>query len=132
MTTQNKPTNMETHEHGINEAAYKLIEGGISTRRGPGRRIDLILTNGGKTIQVTGYSEEPSVILATGSIDKIKADYLVIMTNLVRTYPRIHIMRMEDAKNSAIKDQSRATGEDIWFINPSDYREYRENYSILE
>ena len=70
----------ETHEKATQYVACNFIENEIVTRAGPGRGIDLVLDNG-KTILVRGMNEEIAAALMNGSLDQLKADYLVIATN---------------------------------------------------
>jgi hypothetical protein len=128
MTQTNK---IETHKKAAQYAACNLIEVEIPTRAGPGSGVDLIL-NSGKTIHVSGMRDELAVMLMTGSLDQLKADYLIIATRQRYTYSKkIYIMTMDEAKEIAVNDPSRMTGNDQWFIEPSVYQEYRENYDVL-
>ena len=127
-----KLTKTETHEKAVQYAACNLIENGISTRAGTERGIDLILNNG-KTILVRGMNEEIAVALMNGSLDQLKADYLVIATNQRYTCSqKIYIMGMEEAKSVADDNPYKENGRNNWFIGPSVYRRYREKYDVLE
>lgn len=125
-----KLTKIETHEKAVNNSAYTLIENGISTCTGPGRGIDLILDNG-KTILVRGMNEEDAVALIGGSIDNLKADYLIVATNQRYTYKRFYILTMNEAKVRAVNNSNKMTDIDNWFIEPGCYQEYREKYSTF-
>lgn len=125
-------TKTETHEKAVEYVACNLIENGIVTRTGPERGIDLVLDNG-KTILVRGMNEEIAAALMNGSLDQLKADYLVIATNQRYTCSkRIYIMTMDEAKNLADDNPYKDTGRNNWFIGPVVYRRYREKYSVLE
>lgn len=127
-----KLNKIETHEKAVQYAACNLIENEIVTRAGTGRGIDLILDNG-KTILVRGMNEEIAAALMNGSLDQLKADYLVIATNQRYTCSqRVYIMTMDEAKAIADDNPYKEDGRNNWFISPVVYRKYREKYSILE
>jgi hypothetical protein len=127
-----KLNKIETHKKAVQYAACNLIENEIVTRAGTGRGIDLILDNG-KTILVRGMNEEIAAALMNGSLDQLKADYLVIATNQRYTCSqRVYIMTMDEAKAIADDNPYKEDGRNNWFISPVVYRKYREKYSILE
>ena len=122
---------IKTHEKAVQYAACALIESGITTRSGTGRGIDLILDNG-KTILVRGMKEEISIALMNGNIDLLKADYVIAVTNLKYLCIRqIYIMSIDTAKERSSNSPEKANGQDNWFINPADYRPYRNNFDTL-
>jgi len=124
--------NNETHEKAVEHAACYLIENGISTRAGPGRGIDLILDSG-KTILVRGMNDEPAIALMNGSLDTLKADYVVAVTRLrYRCSKKVYIMSMDIAKYIAGNNPYQETGRNDWFITQEAYHTYRDNTEVLK
>ncbi len=125
MTT--KPTKTEVHKMGVEYAAMNLIENGISTTAGTEKGIDLILNNG-KTILVRAMSNEDRLALTNGSLDYLKADYLIIVTNLKYiSLKHIYIMTMDQAKDLAVNNPYKVTGRNDYFIDPLTYRKSGNN-----
>ena len=130
MANKNR-TKMETHEEGIKHGACASIERSISTRSGPGKGIDLILDNG-KTILVRAMNDELPVALTGGSKDLLKADYLMVVTNLRYTcIRRIYIIPMDVAKGLSANSPNKADGQNNWFIGPVEYQKHRDKFDIL-
>ena len=126
-----KLTKTEIHNIGIEYTACKLIEQGISTKNSKENGIDLILNNN-KTILVRSMSEETRLALTNGTLDYLKADYLIIASNLkFTTLRKIYIMTMNDAKEISINKPYIVNNRSDYFINQSEYIPYRNNYSIL-
>jgi len=124
--------NNDTHKKAVEYAACYLIENGIPTRAGPGRGVDLILDDG-KTILVRGMMGEISIALMHGSIDTLKTNYVIGITNLqYRCIRKIYIMSIDDAKTIAVNKPDKAVGQDDWFIGPQSYRMYQDNTDILK
>lgn len=123
-------TNARIHDKAVHQADRKLIEYGITTRNGPGKGIDLILDNG-KTVLIRGMSNEIQLALMHSSLDNLKSDYIAIVTNLVYSYPRMYIMTIDEAKHIACNMPNKSDGGDDWFINVSNYRQYINNYNVL-
>ena len=125
------PTKAKTHEKAVEYTACNLIENGIPTRNGTTPGIDLVLNNG-KTIMVRGMNEELAVALMNGTLDTLKADYVIAATNLKYTCAKkIYIMSMDTAKQISDNNPYKSDGRNNWFISPSDYRPYREDYAVL-
>lgn len=126
MTTKN-----DIHQKAVEFAACYLIESGVPTRAGPGRGIDLILDNG-ETILVRGMSKEITLALTSGSLDSLKADYVIVVTDLkYRTRRKIYIMDVETAKQLSDNCALSPDNPGNWFVGVAEYREYRENHEIL-
>lgn len=115
------------HEKAVEYAACNLIENGISTRNGSDKGIDLILDNG-KTILVRGMSEHVRLPLINGSLDTLKSDYIIIVTKIKYTTRNIYILKTEDAKRIACNSPCERDMCDDWFINPGDYKYYKDDY----
>lgn len=125
-------TKIETHENAVTHAACALIESGISTISGPTRGIDLI-TDDNKTILVRGVSGEVAIPLMNGTLDTLKADYLVIVTRIdTRCNRRIYIMTMDEAKRLAGNSPYRDSGRNNYFISPELYKYYRDDYRVFK
>ena len=125
------PTKAKTHEKAVEYTACNLIENGIPTRNGTTPGIDLVLNNG-KTIMVRGMNEELAVALMNGSLDSLKADYVIGVTNLkYRCIRQVYIMSMDKAKEISDNSPYKDTGRNNWFINPVNYRPYRNDFDIL-
>lgn len=123
-------TKTEVHKMGIEYTAMNLIENGISTIAGTERGIDLILDNG-KTILVRAMSDESRVPLMNGTLDTLKADFLIIVTNLkYTTLKRIYIMTMKQAKEIAVNNPYKVSGRNDYFINQSTYMKSKNNYIV--
>lgn len=128
MATKN---NTETHEKAVEYAACNLIETGITTRSGPGKGIDLVLDNG-KTILVRGMREEINLAVVHGPLDMLKADYVIVATNLkYRCSRHIYILTTDDIKEVAQNAPNKSDGGDNWFVNMTDYQKYRDNHNVL-
>lgn len=126
-TTQHKT---EVHENATNMVARSLIENGISTRIGTKKhRCDLVLNNG-KTISVRGLMEDGRVPLMVNT-SKPEWDYTIVVTHLKYTYPRLHIIPTEEVGNIGVNAPLASDGTDNWYVNESDYRNYRDNYDVL-
>lgn len=126
-------TKRNVHEKAIEYVACNLIENGITTKKGPGDGVDLIL-NSEKTILVRGMSNEIALALMNGSLDTLKSDYIIIVTNLQSDHgylPRIYIMTTEDAKRISDNKPYKSDGRNNWFVRVGDYRYYQEEYNIL-
>ena len=127
----NKPKRHETHKKAVEYAACNLIENGVTTKSINTRGVDLVLDNG-KTISVRGLGEEIASPLMNGSLDTLKADFIVITTNMnYNCIRRISIMDINDAKRIAHNNPYKVNGRCSWFIDPKDYHQYRDNHSIL-
>jgi len=125
-------TNIETHNKAVEYAACNLIENGISTVSGTERGIDLITTDG-KKILVRGVSGEVAIPLMNGSLDTLKADHLVIITNMeYNCSKKIYIMTMDEAKKVSANSPYKANGRNNYFIESRVYRYHREEYSVLK
>ena len=121
----------EIHAIGVDYVVKTLIDQGISTRPSNDSGIDIILDTG-KTVLVRAMSDEIRVALINAKLDTIKADYLIITTNLRFTNTRkICIMTTEDAKNMSIPVWCKRDNQDEYFINKSQYINYKNNYDIL-
>lgn len=120
-----------THRRAVEYAACYLIEYGISTRDYDVKGVDLILDNG-KTISVRGSSKETRQPLMNGTLDDLKADYIMIVTDLkYRCIRKSYIMTLYDAKLIARNNPYRKDGRNSWFMNATDYHQYRDNYEIM-
>ena len=127
-----KRTRMETHVEGVDNAADRSIEHDLPSRRGPGRGIDLIY-DGDKTALVRASEIDSECPLMTGSLDSLKADYLIIATGLRYTYHRkLYIMTMDEAKKIAVNDPFRCDGSDNWFISRAAYRQHENKFDVLK
>ena len=118
------------HEKAADYTARALIENGITTRKGYDKGIDLVLDNG-ETILVRGLSEHVRAFLINGSLDTLKSDYIIIVTKMKYTIRNIHIFRTADAKRVAYNNPCKRDVCDDWFINPGDYKYYKDDYSVL-
>ena len=122
----------QIHAIGVGYVVENLIDHEISTRLSNDRGIDLVLDNN-KTVLVRAMSSDGRLALTNGTLDYLKADYLIIVSNLnTRTQRNIQIMSMDEAKNISINNQYRASGRNDYFINRSEYVQYKDNYIILE
>jgi len=122
----------EIHTIGVDYVIEKLIDQGISTQFVNERGIDLILNNG-KTILVRAMSNNGRLALTNGTLDYLKADYIIVASNLnTKTLRNIQIMTMDKAKEITINKQYRVDGRDDYFIDQSKYIQYKNNYSILK
>lgn len=120
-----------THRRGVEHAACCLIENGISTKDCDIKGVDLLLDNG-RTISVRGSSTEIRQPLMNGTLDDLKADYVMIVTNLgYRCTRKSYIMTLTDAKLIARNQPFRNTGRNSWFMDVADYRQYRDNYEVI-
>ena len=117
------------HEIGVKYATDKLAKNGIPTHQGGGYGIDLILDDN-KTVLVRAKSTESRAALIRRSLDDLKTDYLIIVTNLESPTPGFYIIKMDDVKNIAI-DQPDKSGESDYVIYYKDYYQYKDNYSII-
>jgi len=122
-------TKTEIHNKAVEVAACNLIEHGISTVSGTERGIDLVTTTG-KTILVRGVSNEVSIPLMNGSLDTLKAEYLVIITNMNRYTKKVYIMTMEEAKRISTNSPYKNNGRANYFISAGSYSYYKEDYNI--
>ena len=121
----------EIHAIGVDYVVKTLIDQGITTRPSNDRGIDLILDNG-KTVLIGAMSDEIRAALINAKLDTIKADYLIIATNLSFAIIRkIYIMTTEEAKNISIPVWCKRDNQDEYFINKSQYINYKNNYNIL-
>lgn len=122
---------IKIHEKAVEFAACNLIENGITTKNGSAAGIDLVLDNE-KTILVRGQSNEISVPLMNGSLDAIKSDFVMIVTNLTyRCIRKVYIMTTEEAKRISENAPIKNGKVDAWWIRTGDYRRYRDNYNII-
>lgn len=118
------------HKKAVEYAACDLIENGITTKNGYSHGIDLILDND-KTILIRGMSENVRLPLINGSLDTLKSDYIIIVTKIKYTIRNIYILKTEDAKRIACNNQCKRDMCDDWFINPGDYKYYKDDYTTL-
>lgn len=120
------------HDKAVTHAACDLIENEISTISGTKRGIDLI-TASGKTILVRGKSKDGDIPLMNGTLDTLKANYLVIVTNMVNNHSRkVCIMTMSEAKRLSVNQPYKNSGRDNYFIKPGDYTYYQNDHRILK
>lgn len=120
-----------THRRGIEYAACCLIENGISTKDCDVKGVDLILDNS-KTVSIRASSKETRQPLMNGTLDDLKADYVMIVTNLkYRCIRKSYIMTLDDAKLISRNQPYRKDGRNSWFISPVDYHQYRDNYEVM-
>ena len=123
--------NTATHEKAVQHTACNLIESGITTRSGPGKGVDLVLDNG-KTILVRGMREEINLAVAHGPLDMLKADYVVVATNLkYQCIRNVYIIPIDTIKKIAVNAPNKSDGGDDWFINAADYRKYLDNHDAI-
>ena len=121
----------EIHSMSVDYIIDKLIDQGIITCHNVERGIDLTLNNG-KTITCRGLNEEIRDPVTAGSIDNLKSDYVILVTNLKYTsIKRIYIMPTEIVKSFAKLDITKDDGLNTYFIKVSEYSKYKDNYSIL-
>lgn len=127
-----KRTKSEIHDLGVEYAAMKLIEQGVSTiNNSKDNGIDLILDNK-KTILVRAMSEELRMAIGVDDLNNLKSDYLVIISNLkFSTLRKICILSIDDVKKIAIDKPRKKNGISDYFINRNKYIKYRDNYNIL-
>ena len=125
-------TKTETHNKAVIYAARDLIENGISTISGIHRGVDLITTDGQK-ILVRGKSNAGDIPIMNGTLDTLKADCVVIVTNMEYNYSKkMYIMTMEDAKRVAVNQPYKVSGRNNYFIKPEDYTDHQGDYNILK
>lgn len=117
------------HKNATDIVARRLIENGITTRIGKKNRCDLILDNG-KTISVRGLVEDGRVPLMVGS-SKPEWDYVVVVTRVNYTIKKIHIMTKKNVEKIGINAPLKYSGTNNWYMNPSGYSQYRDNYEVL-
>ena len=119
----------DVHQIGIEYVTEKLTDYGISTKFVNGRNIDFILNNG-ETILVRANSVDCRPLIK-GSLENLKSDYLIIVTNLESINDRkIYIMAMNDAKKIAI-DLPDKYGKSDFIISSKDCQQYENNYDIV-
>ena len=118
------------HTTAVNLVARRLIENGISTRIGTKNREDLVLDNG-KTISVRGLTESGRVPLMVGTSTP-SWDYVAVVTYIDYTIKKVHIIPKEDVEKIGINSPLKSDGTDNWYINEGDYRQYRDNYGVID
>ncbi len=121
----------EIHTIGVDYVVETLDKHGISTRPSNDKGIDLVLDNG-KTILVRAMSNEIRAALINDSLDTLKADYIIIATNLNFTNIRkICIMTTEEAKNISTPIWCKRDNQDEYFIDRSQYINHLDKYNVF-
>lgn len=126
----NKIPKSEIHNLGVEYAINKLSKNGISTTINEDDKLIDLVDNNGKTIIVRSLLEEMRDPVITGSLDGLKSDYIILVTNLKYTaIKNIYIMKTEIVKSIAHLDLTKQ--DKTYFINVSEYRKYKNNYGVL-
>lgn len=130
-TERNVTPKHVVHSIGVEHVATLLLNHDIPTTSGAGRGVDLVLNNG-TTILVRAMSGDGRLPLMNGSLDVLKADYLVIVTNLsYPDYRRMYIMAMPTAKLVCVNSPYVHDNRNDFFIDRASYVPYRDNYTII-
>lgn len=114
-------TNHETHKIGCKYVSSKLVDLGIGATSSNDPGIDFILDDG-RSILVRSISKDGRIPLTNGSLDHLKADILVIVTNLYdHKYRKFYSMPMEVAKTVCVNSAYKVDNRPNYFINRSSY-----------
>ena len=111
----------DTHRLGVDYVANKLTSAKITYTKSDIRGIDFELND--TTILVRAMSKHGRVPLINGTLDILKADYLIIVTDLT-TNPKMYGMSMIKAKNQCENTPYRENGRADFFITPETYTQY--------
>ena len=118
-------TKRYTHTLGVLCAREILDDVGVKYTIVNKRGVDFPLDDGTKVL-VRAMSGESRLPLMNGSLNTLKADFLLIITNLNDYAPiGFYGMSMHTAKNECVNNPYIESGRDNYFIDTDIYQQYR-------
>ncbi len=129
-TPRRTTSNAETHAEAVKLVSEYLGRHGINVNPIFATGMDMVLDDG-RSVLVRGMYGEANIALMNGTLDTLRADVVIAVTNMGGDRAQYYIMDMTTATDECVDNPYKDSGRSNFFIRPDTYTAYRDNLSVV-